>query len=1014
MTTRHRLRRYIPLVLASAITTAVSASNTLIPTTTIDRHALMAEQTLSAGLVSVSTGNVARGGDLAISLTVTPYTGDPNECGSQTEVDVRVGDQVNICYTLTNNSTQTLTHQSLTDSVDGDLLSWEALPIPAGQSHRVVRTIIASDDTTRSANWTGFATLPSYSLDDQAAPAFIDIASTGTDIGFVPDNGDDNEFTAVQAGFPVRLYGEASTDLCVSIDGFIGFDDAVCESPSPGSQPPPGYSFHQDIPTSVGWGRINVPGYLAPNWSNLGDGPGRVYVQTLGTAPNRTYIVQWDDLHHYAFSDSGVTFQVQFHEATDTIRYEYQATAFGNWADDGAAATVGLQGDPRGLYEKYSYYEASLRPNSAIVWTYTPSVDQSAASGDVSIFAGDPVLAVAQSSVAGVTVPDGSTQATLTVRNDGNRNLNWRVDQAPGTSSAHIPTVPRHFSSIAGGPTAAVAPQHGARGTLAATGGTIVPGSRGNPFAVPAYAISFMRPGVVSFDALDPAGTLTPVNAATDWIYAASFLDNDFSKLWVIVLDSWDYYPGTYGTVDVATGVFTELGRISGAPANNWSGLTQDPLTGMVYAANFSNNPWSAEGALYTLDFDTGQATRIGLIDGPGVHPVRFISGLAISPDGLMYGLDLYGQTLIAINKTTGYASVIESLGLDVRYAQDIEFDQSTGDLYWAALYNIGGDNFTAEMRVIDPITALSQPIAPIPPGGSQSFDEYTALAIARPSAGCIAPGDVPWLSFDGITEGTLTPGATQDVNVGLDATGLSPGLYEATICVFGDDPRRRAIAVPVAMAVMESQPLFDQSVDNTDLRLFNNNVVAPQGTGVLSAESADDFVVDGNGWTVTAFGFTAFGNAGNPVPAAVNLRVLADNGSGAPGDEALCSVQAATAFSIDADNRIAVFLPGGCHLPPGTYWVAWSFANINIATPNIGFAGAIADQTGSPGLWRNPAGALGYGCTSWSPFASCGALVDDSARDLAFSVYATADTGDCSDVILRDGFEGTPDPCSR
>lgn len=1016
MNPNHRPRQAMLLLLACASTAAMSASAAHIPVTRIERNVEMSLQAQVSGLrTAISTTNgvdaASRGSELEIALTVTPFNGDPDECGSVTSIEVRVGDQVNICYTLTNNGAQTLTHQSLTDSLDGDLLAWEPMQIAPGQSHAFVRTIVASDDTTRSATWTGYSAVASYAFDDTATPDFVDISATGTDIGFVAGNGDDNEFTAVTAGFPLRLYGVASTDLCVSIDGFIGFDDSVCETPAPGSQPPPGYSFNQDIPTNVG-GAINVPGFLAPMWNNLGDGPGAVYVQTLGSAPNRRFIVQWDDLHHYAISTSGVTFQAVFEEASDTIRYEYRETAFGNPADQGAWATVGLQGDPRGLYTKYSYYQPSLQPNRAIVWSYTPEVSQSAGSGSVTIAAGDPELAVAQSSVAGITTPGGSTETTLTVRNDGNRDLHWSLGEAPG-GNAHFPSVARYLPTAPGGGVQApVTPRHSpAPGTVTTTPAA-TPGLRGQDFDVPAYAISIVRPGLVTFDAMDPQATLTPVSNSTDWIYAASFLDNDFSRLWAIVMDSWEIIPGTYGTIDTTTGAFTELGQVTGAPSRNWAGLTQDPVTGMVYAINFSNNPSSAEGTLYTIDFATGQATRIGLIDGPGVHPVRFISGLAISPAGLMYGLDLYGQTLLAIDKTTGGATVIESLGLNVRYAQDIEFDQASGDLYWGALYDVGGGTLASELRVIDTLTALSQPIGPLPPGGNETFDELTALAIARPATGCVAPGDVPWLAFDGPTDGTLLPDATRDVTIHLDADGLTPGLYEATICVFGDDPRRRVIAVPVALAVMDPEPIYDQTVADTSLRLFNNTVVAPKGTSVLSAESADDFVIDGKGWTVSAFGFTAYGNGENPPPPAVNLRVVADNGSGAPGDTVLCAADDAAAFSIDAPHHIAAFLPDECHLPAGTYWVVWSFANINIASPEIGFAGATTGQDGSPGLWRNPAGALGFGCTTWSPFASCGTLVDPSARDLSFSVYATPGDGDCADVIMRDGFEGAPAQC--
>lgn len=1012
MKMNHRWHRYAFGLLVSGVAMATSAQATSV--SRIERQleaSAQAQKPASVRPVASATGAGAKGGgnDVSLALTITPYTGDPEACGSTTEVEVRIGDQVNICYTITNNGASTLTHHSLTDSLDGDLLAWEPITVASGQSHAFVRTIVATADTTRTAELTSYSTLPQYTADDEATPNFIDIAATGTDVGFDPGNGLNNEFTAVQAGFPLRLYGVETTDLCVTNDGFVGFDDAECVSPAPGSKPQPGYSFNQDMPTPV-YNGITVPAYLAPFWTDLDDGPGRVYTQTLGTAPNRQFVIQWEGLYHYMISSTAATFQIVFDEASDTIRYEYRGTVFGNEADNGNRATVGLQGDPRGLYTKYSYNQPTLEPNSAIVWTYTPSVDTSATGNAVSISAGDPVLAVAQPGVAALAVTGTEAHATLTVRNEGNRDLTWSLAEAPGASARHLPAVPRHVSraSTALPQTDNVAHRAPvARGADAPSIDSLVRGA----FNVPTYAVSFMRPGLVTFDALDPVGTFTPVNASTDWIYAAAFLDNDFSRLWVIVQDSWDYIPGTYGTVDVATGVFTVLGEITGGPSRNWAGLTQDPLTGMVYAANFSNNPFSAEGALFTLDMQTGEARRIGAIEGPGVHPVRFIPGLAVSPDGRMYGLDLYGQSLIAIDKTTGAASVVESLGLDVRYQQDIEFDQATGDLYWAALYGTGGQTLVSEMRVIDPLTALSQPIAPLPPGGDQTFDEFTALAIAHPSVGCAAPADVPWLSFAGETSGLLVPGASQDVDVVLDATGLAAGMYEATICVFGDDPRRRAVPVNVTLAVTDAAPVVDQAAVDLSLGLFNNEVVAPKGTSVLSAESADDFVVDGHGWTVSAFSFAATANGSNPLPTSLNVSVVPDDGNGAPSTQAACSVDAQAAVSLVDEHHLVVFLPEPCELEPGTYWVVWSFADINIASSQYGFAVAVPEQHGAAGVWRNPAGALGFGCTSWSPFASCGTLVAPSARDLAFAVYATPAAAPPCDAIMSDDFEDAPTP---
>lgn len=1021
MKTNHRWHRHALLLLVSGAACSAAAATT---TSRIERRLADAVPQHGVAVTQAATASsgqgVSKGGNGAsLALTVLPYAGDPDACGTQTAVEVRVGDQVNLCYTLTNTGMLPLTHHTLTDSLDGDLLAFEPVTVAPGQSHAFVRTVVAAADTTRSASITSYSTLPRYAMDDDATPGFVDIADTGTDIGFVPGDGDDNEFVAVQAGFPLRLYGLESSDLCVSIDGFVGFADAQCVTPSPGVQPQPGYSFNADIPTPLGFAgqsRINVPGYIAPYWTNVDDGPGRVYVQTLGAAPDRRFVIQWDDLRHYMLSTSTVTFQAIFEESGDTIRFEYRGTAFGNDADNGARGTVGLQGDPRGLYAKYSFDQPALRPDSAIAWTYTPSVDTSATGNEVSISAGDPVLAVAQPVVSALAVADGTAQATLTVRNDGTRDLTWALAEAPGASRQHLPRVARHVSRPSTATPTTGEASHAAPSARGVTGPT-QPSRvmlRGG-FGVPTFAVSYLRPGLVGFDALDPTATYTPLNASTDWIYAAAFLDNDFSRLWVIVLDSWDYMPGTYGTVDVSTGVFTVRGRITGAPSHNWSGLTQDPLTGMVYATNFSYNPYAADGTLYTIDVESGAARRIGPIQGAGLHPVRFISGLAVSPDGRMYGLDLYGQSLIAVDKTTGAASVIESLGLDVRYAQDIEFDQATGDLYWAALYSPGGQALIGEMRVIDPVTALSQPIAPLPPAGDQSFDEFTALAIAHPSVGCVAPGDVPWLSFAGTTSGVLVPGGTQDVDVLFDATGLAPGTYAATICVFGDDPRRHALPVRVMLAVTDAAPILAQQASDLTLGLFNNQVVAPQGTAVLSAESADDFTVDGHGWTVSAFAFTVAANGSNPLPPTLNVRVVADDGNGMPSSQAVCSVEAQAAFPLASEHAMLVFLPEPCALAPGTYWVAWSFADVDISSAQFGFAVAVPEQQGAAGLWRNPGGALGFGCTSWSPFAGCGTLVAPAARDLAFSVYATPARPTCVG-IMSDDFEDTPAPapCTR
>jgi hypothetical protein len=965
-----------------------------------------------AGIATHRASTAAPAGvsGLGIAVTVAPYSGDPDECGDATSVDVNVGDQVNVCYTLTNNGSDTLQYQSVVDSIDGAIVTYDATPIAPGQSHHYVRTIVAAADTSRTATWTGYASLSSYAYDDTVAPAFIDISATGSDMGFVVGDNLDNEFAEFTAPFPIRFYGRTSTALCITNDGIVVFDDPACVSPSPASNPDPGYSFNQELPTSSG---VNVPTFFAPMWSNLGDGPGHVYTATLGSAPNRTFIVQWDDLASYAIATTTATFELVLSESSDTIRFEYLTTAFGNDADNGAWATVGLQGDALGLATQYSYMQPSLRPDSAIAWTYTPGASANADSAPAEISAGQPTLAVAESSLTALIAPGATTTRTLTIANAGNRDLHWNLSEAPGGARAHFPKVPRYVAPAAREANAKPG-RSLASSDLSQRARGVGPGPRplGGDFAVPAYSISSLRPGLTTFDALNPSATYTPINTSDDWIYSATFAGNDFSKLWVIVNDSWLYQPGTYGTLDTTTGEFTELGVLTGAATPTWSGLVEDPLTGTVYGVNFDDtNFGNAGAALYVIDFATGHASRVGTIDGPGLHPVHYISGIAVSPAGLMYGLDLYGQSLIAIDKTSGDARVVESFGLNVQYIQDIKFDPATGDLYWAAFYIDNGGNPIGEMRVIDPLTAASQAIGNFPPAGEFPIDEMSALAIAKPSVGCSAPGDVPWLSVDS-TSGTIAAGAPADeVTLTFDASGLAAGLHRATICVFSDDPRHAGVAVPIALAVSDATPLYDQTVADTAFHIFNNTIVAPPSTEGLSSEGADDFVV-ANGWTVDGFEFTAYANGENPLPSAVNLRVMADDGAGRPAADAICSATNLPVIPLDVANRIGVWLPDSCHLAPGMYWVAWSFANVDISSPVLGFWGATTEQHNQPAVWRNPGGMLSATCTNWSTFDQCPDQFDASTHDFAFAVFGSADAA-CGETIFRAGFDDASNGCA-
>ena len=148
------------------------------------------------------------------------------------------------------------------------------------------------------------------------------------------------------------------------------------------------------------------------------------------------------------------------------------------------------------------------------------------------------------------------------------------------------------------------------------------------------------------------------------------------------------------------------------------------------------------------------------------------------------------------IDKTTGEASTIGSLGFDANFSEGLDFDDTTGTLYFS-----GWDNNLSEdiMYTIDTDTGLATPISPIGPNADAV--QYSALAIARLAGICSYPVDVPWLQYSD-TRGSTQPGDTSPVTVTFDASTLTPGDYSADICVTNNDLTNKRLPVPVTLTV--------------------------------------------------------------------------------------------------------------------------------------------------------------------------------------------------------------------
>lgn len=171
-----------------------------------------------------------------------------------------------------------------------------------------------------------------------------------------------------------------------------------------------------------------------------------------------------------------------------------------------------------------------------------------------------------------------------------------------------------------------------------------------------------------------------------------------------------------------------------------------------------------------------------------------------------MYGLDITGDQLLAIDKTSGAFQAIGPIGFNANYAQDIDFDPSTGVL-WYAGYD---GNALGVMYTLDTSTGLATEVAPFPNG-----TEISAFSIAVPSRGCAAPEDVPWLSV-APASGTTAGGASTATTVTFNATSLTHGVYDAHLCVHSNDASNRLIAVPVELTVGGGDTIFKDGFDGS------------------------------------------------------------------------------------------------------------------------------------------------------------------------------------------------------
>ncbi len=195
-----------------------------------------------------------------------------------------------------------------------------------------------------------------YTCEGAAAYAYID-ATTATNL-FA-----DDAVMRLDLPFPFTFYGEEHTSLTAASNGNLQF---TTSSP---------LAFPSCLAPAAGMGDL-----VSPYWADLDLTLfGQLETQVAGEAPNRVFVVEWDDVPLYGGDPADrVTFEAQLFEGSNDIVFLYE-DPMTLVAGAGGRAVVGLQSEARGLSLSFSCLQPVLPSAGGLRFAHPPEPNRDAA-----------------------------------------------------------------------------------------------------------------------------------------------------------------------------------------------------------------------------------------------------------------------------------------------------------------------------------------------------------------------------------------------------------------------------------------------------------------------------------------------------------------------------------------------------------------------------------------------------------------------------------------------------------
>ncbi|BBB32246.1 MSHA biogenesis protein MshQ [Thermotomaculum hydrothermale] len=206
----------------------------------------------------------------------------------------------------------------------------------------------------------------SYIYDDSVNYDWIEIDGTGTEVSW--DNQctyypDDDDKVIINIGFDFYFGCTSYNQVIIGSNGFLqfgndtGFFRQYNNTSLPVTSNPPS-------PPSSSCPSSPADNFIAAYWDDLDPGSGgKVYYQTMGSVPNRIFIVEFYRVKRYG-GNTRYTFEVILYEKTGDIKCQYKENCTGN------SATVGVEIDDND-YIQYLYNENKLNDEEALMFYNT-------------------------------------------------------------------------------------------------------------------------------------------------------------------------------------------------------------------------------------------------------------------------------------------------------------------------------------------------------------------------------------------------------------------------------------------------------------------------------------------------------------------------------------------------------------------------------------------------------------------------------------------------------------------